>query len=147
MASLSPRSLDVAAAVAEALFDRGARGRVPPERLAFLRAELASYARSIGPQTSLALRAALLVAQLAPLALGPRRARLTSLPPDERGHALEALERSRLGLVVVLLKVTLTMLYFEHPAALAETGYDAQGLRGPAFAPGASPLLPLARPE
>ncbi len=144
VARLRSRELEVARAVAATLFHRGARGAVPEERLAFYSRELQAYARSLTTLASLALHAALLGAQLSPLIFGIRAARLTRCSPEERARALHALETGRLGLAMVLLKVTSTLLYFEHPAALAETGFDGIGRQGPAFADGGrSPLEPL----
>ncbi|MCA9515530.1 MAG: hypothetical protein KC635_11345, partial [Myxococcales bacterium] len=56
--------------------------------------------------------------------LGP----LERLPVSERVAALERLERSPLGLSVFALKATLAILYFEHPDAAAEIGFDGRGL-------------------
>ena len=144
VARLRQSELEVARAVAATLFHRGARGEVPQERLVFFQRELHAYARSLTTLASLALHAALLGAQLSPLIFGIRARRFVRCDRAEQTAALHALETGRLGLAMVLLKVTSTLLYFEHPAALAETGFDGIGRSGPAFADGGrSPLEPL----
>lgn len=132
MKTLSPRRLAVTRAVLCTLVDYGP-GSVPEDRIAFTLRELRAYLDRVGFQTRIAFRAALLVVQLSPLLLLRSWRRFVRLPPAERARCLVGLERSRLGLVVVLLKTTLCLHWFEHPDALARTGYDGQGLLGPAW--------------
>jgi len=131
MRALSPGQLRIARALAATLFDDGSGG--PSERLDYAMAELARYVARVGKLTRLALAFALWVMQLAPLLfLGIFRT-FTDASADIRHRCLSRLEVSRLGLVMVLLKTLLSLVYFEHPDALASTGYDAQGLHGPAW--------------
>jgi hypothetical protein len=132
MRTLSPRQLAVVRAVAITLFDDGSGG-VPDDRIAFTLREMRAYVGRVGFQTRMAFRAALLVVQLAPLLLLGKLRRFVTLGPSDRARCLGRLERSRLGLVLVLLKTTLCLHYFEHPDVLARMGYDGQGLIGPAW--------------
>lgn len=141
MRTLSVRQQVVARAVMAALFDDGAEG-VPKERLDWALVELRSYVARVGLQTRLAFRAAFWVVQLSPLFLRGKLRRFVRLPVADRVELLLKLERSRLGLVVVLLKTICSMLYFEHPDALARTGYDGQGLLGPAWLTDEKPKPP-----
>lgn len=142
MRVLSLRQLRIARALTATLFDDGSG--VPVERLDYAMTELAGYAARVGRVTRLALSLALWVMQLAPfLFLGVFR-KFTGASVEIRQRCLRKLENSRLGLVMVLLKTVLSMIYFEHPEALASTGYDAQGLLGPAWAQGSvSPVTKL----
>lgn len=106
-------------------------------------AELAGYAARVGRVTRLALAFALWMMQLAPLLFLGIFRKFTDASEEIRLRCLRRLEVSRLGLVMVLLKTVLSLIYFEHPDALASTGYDAQGLLGPAWAQG--DVSPVAR--
>lgn len=142
MTFLSPRRLAVTRAVLCTMVDHGA-GSLTEERVAFTLRELRAYLDRAGLQTRVAFRGALLVVQLSPLLLLRRVRRFVHQSPDARARCLARLERSRLGLVVVLLKTTLCLHWYEHPEVLARTGYDGEGLLAPAFAEGAAP--PVAR--
>lgn len=146
METLSPRRLAVTRAVLCTLVDAGP-GTVPEDRVAATLRELRAYLARVGLQTRLAFRAALLVVQLSPLLLRQSWRRFVRLSPAERTRCLARLERSRLGLVVVLLKTTLCLHWFEHPEVLARTGYDGQGLLGPAWIVDAPPQAEVVRQE
>lgn len=139
MKTLSSRQLAVARAIAATLFEADALHPVPRERLDFALQELRAYVSKVGLQTRLALGAAFFVLQHAPFLLIGKIRRFTRLSGEARRKYLEKLERSRFGIVMVLVKTLLSFVYFEHPDALAGTGYDAQGLLGPAYAVGAAP--------
>lgn len=146
MRTLSARQLVIFRAVAATIVaEPGAP--VPPDRLDFTVSELRLYAASMGRQTRLAFGLALLVVQLAPLFLIGRLSRFTNLADAGRLRCLERLETSPLGLLLVLLKTMVCFVYYEHPDALASTGYDGVGLLGPAHVEGASPLAPLVADE
>lgn len=146
MRTLSARQLVIFRAVAATIVaEPGAP--VPPERLDFAVSELRLYASSMGGQTRLAFGLALLVVQLAPLFLIGRLSLFTNLPAPGRLSCLERLEAGPLGLLLVLLKTMVCLLYYEHPDALAATGYDAVGLLAPAHVEGASPLARLVPDE
>jgi len=144
MKTLSSRQLQIAYAVAATLFEADAASPVPKERLEFAMEELRAFAARVGLQTRLAFKAAFVVMQLAPFLMLGKVQRFTRLSMIARRRCLKKLEASRFGLVVVLLKTILSFVYFEHPEALAETGYDAEGLLGPAWAAGTtSPISKL----
>lgn len=130
MKTLSTRHLALARAISSALFDDGEAG-VPEERLSWVARELEAQFLSMGTQTRLAFRAAFWVVQFLPLLWGMRLRRFVRLSLPDRIGFLSWLETSRLGLILVLLKTVLGTVYFEHPDALARTGYDGQGLFGP----------------
>ncbi len=141
MKDLSPRQLAVVRRVMETLFDEGS-GSLPEERVAFVFASLRPWFARAGLQTQMAFRGALLVVQFSPLLFLRRLQRFVRLGAAERARCLVGIERSRrLGLLMVLLKTALGLHYFEHPEMLARTGYDGEGLLGPAWArDGGSPL-------
>lgn len=142
MKTLNHRQITVARAVAGAFFDDGS-GSLPQERLDFAMRELRRVVSRAGYQTRLAFRFACLAIQFAPFLLGRLR-RFSRLELPARQTLLRKLEPGLLGLVVVLFKNTLSIVYFEHPDALAETGYDGRGMDGPAWASdGESPLAKL----
>lgn len=144
MKTLTSRQLAVARAIAATLFEADSQHPVPRERLDFVLQELRAYVSRVGLQTRVAFGAAFFVVQHAPFLLLGKIQRFTRLSGDARRRYLEKLEKSRFGLVMVLLKTMLSFMYFEHPDALAGTGYDAQGLLGPAWAAGAaSPISRL----
>jgi hypothetical protein len=73
------------------------------------------------------LVALFLLEWLAPLYSG-RLARMSGLPFEVRVRALERLDATPFSLVLALPKAVLCMIYYEHPDALAETGYDGRPL-------------------
>lgn len=73
------------------------------------------------------LRAALLVLELAPLALGHRR-RLRRLPAGERAAVLERLEQGPLAALVKGLRSLAHLSYYGDPHVLALLGYDADAV-------------------
>jgi hypothetical protein len=113
-------------AVAEALFATSA-GPPPPAAVEDAVREVGRFARQAGTQTRLALRAALVLVQAAPLLFFGRLRRFTSASLALRAACFERFERGRLGILAVVLKLPLCLAYFEGPA-LAETGYDGPGL-------------------
>lgn len=137
-AGLSRRSLRVLRAVAEVLFDDGS-GPPAGERLDWLIADVDDFVRATAGTTRLGLRVATWLIQMSPLLLRRSWRRFVKLPGDRRLAVLERLESSRfapLALLFGVVKIILAMLYFEHPGALAETGYDGHCLTGPHPAPG-----------
>lgn len=118
-AALGVRRAKAARAVAETLFatDDG-------QRLEWLVNELDSYLAHSGPRAKLLL----LVGLFATSVLGPLLA--LRFPPfrahgaASRGKILERVERSFVSLPFLALKALLCVIWFEHPASLAHTGYD-----------------------
>lgn len=127
MNTLPDSSLALMREVARSMVDPG--GGVPEARLDWTMAQIREFARASGPRTRLALRFCLFFAQwLAPLLVLGRAARFTSLDAAHRAELLEKMESGRFVLLFVPLKAFICMNYFEHPDALAETGYDGRPL-------------------
>jgi hypothetical protein len=120
--------VDPVRALALALFDRG-RG-VPEERLAWAAEDLRSFLDHAGPRTSFAYWATLYLVEWMPLLVIGRFARMSRLSTEQRIHYLEAFERSRFAILLVLPKALLALVYYEHPESLRETGYDGGCLMG-----------------
>lgn len=123
---LTRRQARVTRAVAEALFADEA-GAPPRGRIDVAVREVGLFARRAGTQTRLALRVALVVVQASPLLLCGKLRRFTAASLPLRAACFERLERGRLGILAVVLKLSLCLAYFEGEA-LAETGYDGPGL-------------------
>lgn len=115
-----------ARAVAEAVFLR-TDGPAPSERMDWLALELEDFLARSGAQTLLVFRLSLFVVSvLSPLSIGRFRS-LASLPVTERARALGRLE-SRFGPPVLAVKALLCVLYYEHPDAAREVGFDGSCL-------------------
>lgn len=113
--------------VAEAVFAT-ASGPPPAERLDWLALELEDFLARAGSQTRLTLRLALFALSiLAPLMV-LRFTSLSRLPVGERARAIGRLEHSSLGSPVLAVKALLCVLYYEHPDASEEIGFDGQCL-------------------
>lgn len=111
-------------AVAEALFATES-GPPPAERLDWLVEDLSDFFAHAGTRARFVYRLCLFaIGLLAPLMV-------RKLPPfrglsfEDRAHALEALERSPLGLAVFGAKAPLCFVYYEHPQARAVFGQDS----------------------
>jgi len=113
--------------VAEAVFCT-AEGPPPGERLDWLALELEDFLARAGSQTRLTLRLALFALSiLAPLMV-LRFTSLSRMPVTERARAIGRLEHSSLGAPVLAVKALLCVLYYEHPDAAEEIGFDGQCL-------------------
>ncbi|MFW6050886.1 MAG: hypothetical protein ACODAU_06910 [Myxococcota bacterium] len=124
---LTSRMRKATHAVAESLFRTDA-GPPPADRLAWLVDDLDHFLAHAGPRSRLIYRLCLFaVSVLAPLfvfRLPPYRA----LAETKRPLALERLERSPFGLAVFGCKMLLCILYYEHPDAAREVGFDGRCL-------------------
>jgi hypothetical protein len=120
-----PRMLATVEALAEALFSTEA-GAPPRERLKWLSRELDDFMARAGARSRLVLRASVLcIAVVAPLLirkLGPLR----SLPLAQRTEALERMESGTFALPLLAVKAILCILYYEHPDAAREIGFDGR---------------------
>ena len=115
--------LHTATAVAEALFSTTA-GPPPAPRLHWLASELADFLSRSAPKARWLFRASLLaVALLAPVLAG-RPWPFRWLPIQRRIRGLERLERSAVGAPLFAVKAILCILYYEHPDAAREIGFD-----------------------
>jgi hypothetical protein len=128
---VSHRALHRLRAVAEAVFSTE-HGAPPAERIDWLMAELEDFLARAGGRTRLVLKlAALAVNVLAPLVAG-HLPPLGRLPLRERARALTLLERGRFGAPVLAIKALLCVLYYEHPDAAREVGFDGDCSGAPA---------------
>lgn len=126
---VSTRCIAALRAIAEAIFATET-GPPPADRLAWLCVEVEDFLARAGSNTRLVVRLAVFaVSVLAPLLL-LRFATLKRLPPSERVRALTRLENSRFSSPVLAVKALLCMLYYEHPDAACEVGFDGQCLKG-----------------
>lgn len=120
---LPPRTLRAASAIAEAMFARSS-GPPPAERLAYLRTELGDFFGHVTLRARLLFRACVAtVFWLAPLLIA-RIPPLSRLSIDDRVRALETLERTPLSLALLGAKAILSIVYFEHPGAAGDIGWD-----------------------
>jgi hypothetical protein len=120
---VSSRTLVRLRAVAEALFAT-ASGPPSSERIDWLLLEIEDFLARAGGRTRLVLGLAVLAVNLlAPLSVF-RFASLRRLPLIQRIHALRNLENSRLAAPLFAVKALLSLIYYEHPDAAREVGFD-----------------------
>jgi hypothetical protein len=119
---LPPIRRDVRA-IAEALFTTE-QGPPPTERLDWLLEELEDFLDRVGSGTRLGLYgAAAALAALTPLAaLHPEP--IAAMPLSLRIEALNKIEGGPASGLVLALKAILCILYYEHPEAAREVGFD-----------------------
>ncbi|HEV8324647.1 MAG TPA: hypothetical protein VG389_23720 [Myxococcota bacterium] len=125
------RTLRLVRALCAALFDRG--GGVPAERLDWVEREINDFLGAAGFVPRLMVWMALLAVQWLPLLVIGRPARFVSLAPAEQRRCLVKMEANRfavLALPVMAVKIVIGCVYFEHPDARPETGYDGGCLKG-----------------
>jgi hypothetical protein len=119
---VSARLLARARTVAEALF-LTALGPPPRARLDWLQNEVEDFLARAGARARFVVGLALLaVCVLAPLAVGALRP-LSSMSVERRARALGRLE-DVFGAPVLAVKALLSVLYYEHPDAAREVGFD-----------------------
>jgi len=130
---LSRRQRRVLRAVAEGLFSEPDRP-VPADRLDWLEIECDDFLAATTGLTRTIVWLALTVMQLSPpLSIWTPKF-MTSCTIEQRQKCLHRIESSPIVLVsllVALLKAFMSSMYFEHPEALAETGFDGQCASGP----------------
>jgi hypothetical protein len=127
---VSARTLVTLRAVAEALF---ATSTGPPsaERIDWLLLEIEDFLARAGPRTRLVLGVAVFAVNLLAPLLVLRLTPLRRLTLGERVHALQNLENSRLAAPLFAVKALLSLIYYEHPEAAREVGFDGACM-GPA---------------
>ncbi len=127
---VSGRFLRRARLLAEAIFASHA-GPPPRQRLDWLMLEAEDYLARGGAQIRFTLGlAAFAVCVLAPLWSWRLRS-LASLEVNARVAALERLEASPLAAPLLAVKAMLCVLYYEHPDAAREVGFEPTCLTGP----------------
>ena len=125
----TPRMMLAIAAVAQAIFAKS-NGPPPQERVDWLVSELDDFLARSGAKARWLFRLSLLaVSVLAPLFLF-RFVPLRALPLEERSHALDKMESSRFALPLLAVKAMLCIIYYEHPDAAREIGFDGICLSG-----------------
>jgi hypothetical protein len=130
--AFSFRERHVMRALAAALFDPEGRGDIDV-RLEWAVDQSDAMAGAARGAPLFGLRVALVLLQFFPLLFGFGARRMTNLRVHDRVRYLEALEQAKIpwfGLPVFAWKTILAATYFEHPDALAETGYDGVCLTG-----------------
>lgn len=129
---LSRRQRRVLRAVAEGLFSEPDH-QVPADRLDWLEVECDDFLAATTGLTRTIVWLALTVLQLSPpLSIWTPRF-MTGCTIEQRQKCLERIESSPLvfvSLLVALIKAFLSSMYFEHPDALAETGFDGACVTG-----------------
>jgi hypothetical protein len=115
-------------ALALALFDRGPG--IPADRLEWALRDIESFLEHAGPRTSFLFGLAVTALEWLPLVFIGRPSRMSRLQADLRLRYLQAVDRSALAGALLLPKAILSLVYFEHPDAVRETGYDGTCLIG-----------------
>lgn len=111
------------AALARGLFDAGAG--VPEARLDWLLADLGDFLDGTGAKTKGAFLLTLMIIELLlPLVLLGAPRRFSRLSQERRERLLKKMEEGPFALILALPKAMTCLVYYEHPDALAETGYD-----------------------
>lgn len=114
-------------ALASVLFATPA-GAPPTERLNWTVYQVADLLAKVKGRGALVYRVSLVVvAWFAPLMIF-RLPTLGRLSFEERVRALHRFEKSPLGLMLFAIKAMLCIVYYEHPDAAAEIGFDGLGL-------------------
>lgn len=106
---------------AEALFSDSA-GPPPVERMDWLMAELEDFVEQAGPRVLAIVAGGLALATWAAPAFAKKAPPLSRLSLVDRCKALDAMERSKMGLPLLGVKAILCILYYEHPDALRGAG-------------------------
>lgn len=120
--TLQPWQRDLIA-IAEALYLRD-DGPPPPQRLEWLAHQMDDFITHAGPRTRLVLRGSIAaVAKGVPLH-GRHLAGIATMPVEARLQALERAERGPLALACFAVKAMSSILWYEHPDAAREIGFD-----------------------
>jgi hypothetical protein len=109
------------AAVGEVLFATEA-GPPPPQRMAWLAAQIEDFTARVSVRSELIFRGSLSALTWSAPPLVRRVGPLRALPFALRAKALERLEATPLGASVFAVKAMLCILYYEHPEAASSTG-------------------------
>lgn len=124
---LSTKQRDTLYAVSEALFTTDA-GPPPSGRIEWLVDDAEDFLREAGRSTTRSIKLLIvLVASLAPW-FAMRPTPLRSMPLELRIRVMDRMERGPTGALIVALKAALCIVYYEHPDAAAEIGFDGGSL-------------------
>lgn len=115
-------------ALAESLFDHGAG--IPAARLDWLIDDLGDFLGRAGPKTRTFFLVTLMLLEFLPLFFG-FFGRMSRLHGEKRVAYLNRLDHSALAALIALPKAMLGLIYYEHPDAVLETGYDHLSLLPP----------------
>jgi hypothetical protein len=129
---LTPGRRRILRSIAEALFWDG-REPVPAERLDWMLVELEDYLAATTGMTRTVVYIALTFIQVSPPFSIWKPRFMTACSIQERLVCLERLEKSPIvfsTLLAVLTKAVLSTIYFEHPDAMRESGFDGTCARG-----------------
>ena len=126
---LPPRTLRSARHLAEALFSTP-EGPPPAERLDWLERDLGDFFGHVSLRARVLFRACIFAVSIFAPLLVARLPTLSRLSVEERVRAVHAFERTPLSLALLAAKAILSLVYFEHPDAAAEIGWD-QRCMGP----------------
>lgn len=119
----SPAQRATMIAICEALFASEA-GPPPRARLDWLADEAEDFLQEAGRRATRSIKLLIaLVACLAPW-LAMRPTALRSMPLELRVRVLDRMERGLAGALVVALKASFCVVYYEHPDVAAEVGFD-----------------------
>lgn len=117
-----------AMAFGEALFARTLEDAPPADRMAWFITDLDDFVAHLNLRARMLFHLCLFaVTWVAPLIAG-RFARLGGLPLAERIAALEAFERTPLSLALFGARAIVSLVYYEHPDAAREIGWDRKCL-------------------
>jgi len=123
-AQVGPGTVRAAVAIGSAIFG-SERAPPPPERLVYLAGEVEDFLARSGPRARAVLTVMIwLVTLVAPICVG-RLGSLGTLSQADRVRALDRLER-RFGEPLVAVKAILCLIYYEHPDAAREIGFDGE---------------------
>ena len=123
MGVFSPAQRDTVIAVCEALFMTDA-GPPPRARLDWLADESEDFLQEAGRRATRSIKLLItLVACLAPW-LAMRPTALRYMPLELRVRVLDRMEKGLAGALIVALKASLCIVYYEHPDVEAEIGFD-----------------------
>ena len=125
---LGPGTRRVAVAIAEALFSTAARP-APEDRLGWLADDLDAFFAHAGSRSRGVFVACAGVIEWCAAPLAGVWGRFSSLPLARRAEVLHRLEASPAALTFFAAKTVLCIVWYEHPASWADTGFDNQCLR------------------
>jgi len=120
---LRPRTIRTMQAIAEAIFASEA-GPPPEARIRWLCAEMDDHLAHAGPTARTFLRAATLAVAAAAPVFARQPLPLERMSLKTRIKALDRMEHSIAVAPLLAVKAVLCILYYEHPDAAREAGFD-----------------------